>query len=70
MKDFKIKFRKSAQSRRGMAHITWGRFAAMLRACGYLMEGNHVEAVEVNKKGIFITTDKTGTNKKPKNKNK
>jgi len=61
---FKMKFRRSAESRRGMAHITWPRFAAMCRACGILLEGDHIEGVEATKKGLIITTDKTGTNKK------
>lgn len=59
----KFKFRKSAQGRRGMANISWPRFEAMLRATGWLREGNHIETVEVSKNGIMITTDKTGNQK-------
>lgn len=60
MNTFKLKLRKSTAGKRGAGHITWGRFEAMLRASGLLLEGQHLSAVEVSDDGIVFSTSKAG----------
>lgn len=63
MSKFEKRFSKAATGRRGSGFISWKRFNAMLRATGFLGQGQRMEKVTVEDKGITITTDKTGNQK-------
>lgn len=60
MKQITVSLSKEAGSKRGSGKITWPMLQAMMRVSGVLMEGQHVEKLEVTKEGITFTTSKTG----------